>query len=105
MTAAATKRPASKKKANAIRILIADDHPVVRDGLEAMINRQPDMEVIAEAPDGHAATELFRLKKPNVILMDVRMPHMDGIAATMSIRKLDPQARIILLSSFEGDEF
>ena len=62
-----------------ISVLVADDHPVVREGLTAMVNRQDDMQVVAEAPDGMAALEQFFLHRPDIVLMDIRMPRLDGI--------------------------
>lgn len=87
-----------------IRILIADDYPVVREGLASMVNRQPDMQVVAEACDGRMAVEQFRLHRPDVTLLDIRMPHLDGIDALQAILAHAPEARIILLSACEGDE-
>ena len=87
-----------------IRILLADDFTAVLEGLRSIINSQPDMEVIAEAGDGEAAVEQFRIHRPDVLFLDVRMPRLDGIAAAAEIRKLEPKARIILFSESGGDE-
>jgi two-component system NarL family response regulator len=90
--------------AERIRVLIADDYPVVREGLASVVNRQPDMQVVAEAPDGRTAVEQFLLHRPDVALLDIRMPNLDGIAALQAILAQVPEARIILLSACEGDE-
>src|SRR5258708_14081883 len=87
-----------------IRILIADDHLVVRMGLAALISTQPDMTVVAEAGGGKAAIDLFREHRPDVTLMDLRMPEVNGIEAITTIRSQFPDARFIVLSSFDGDE-
>lgn len=87
-----------------IRILIADDHFVVRMGLAALINTQPDMTVVAEATDGQQAVELFRQHRPDIALLDLRMPEMNGIEAIAAIRSEFPDARLIVLSSYDGDE-
>lgn len=87
-----------------IRILIADDHFVVRMGLAALINSQPDMEVVAEAGNGRQAIDLFREHQPDVILMDLRMPVMPGLDATRSIMSEYPGARIVVLTTYDGDE-
>lgn len=87
-----------------IRILIADDHAVVREGLAAMIARRADMQVAAEAEDGRRAVELARQLKPDVILMDLRMPEMGGVEAITHIRAARPEARIIVLTTYDGDE-
>jgi two-component system NarL family response regulator len=91
-------------KANPIRVLVADDFPVVREGLASIVNLQEDMQVIAEAGDGEAAVDQFRRHRPDVALLDMRMPKLDGIAAVTAIRDFDPEARVILLSAFAGDE-
>lgn len=87
-----------------IRILIADDHFVVRMGLAALINTQPDMTVVAEATDGQQAVKLFRQHRPDIALLDLRMPEMNGIEAIVAIRSEFPDARLIVLSSYDGDE-
>jgi two-component system NarL family response regulator len=87
-----------------IRILLADDHAVVREGLAAMISRRADMQVVAEAENGARAVELARQHKPDVILMDLRMPQMSGVEALARIRAEQPEARVIVLTTFDGDE-
>ena len=88
---------------SAIRVLIADDHVTVREGLAAIVGRQPDMEVAAEAATGQAAVDLWRERRPDVTLMDLRMPVMDGAVAIAEIRRVDPSARIIVLTTFDTD--
>ena len=87
-----------------IRILIADDHAVVREGLRALIEAKPDMELVGEAEDGVEAVLLARSLKPDVILLDLLMPRMDGIEAIAEIKKENPNARILILTSFAGDD-
>ena len=87
-----------------IRVLIADDHAVVRDGLVAMIGKWTDMTVVAEARDGQEAVEQWRVHRPDVTLLDLRMPVLDGVGAMTSIRKEDAAARVIILTTFDGDE-
>jgi len=91
-------------KSNSSRILIADDHLVVRIGLRSMIDTQADMEVVAEAVNGGEAVELFRVHKPDVVLMDLRMPGTGGVEATAAIREQFPDARVIVLTTYDGDE-
>ncbi len=92
------------KKASPIRILIADDHYIVRMGLIAMINSESDMEVVAEATDGAQAVALFAKLNPDLALMDSRMPVKNGIEATIEIRKHNNAARILMLTALDGDE-
>jgi len=87
-----------------IRVLIADDHPVVRQGLAAMIARQPGMTVVAEAGDGREAVDLYRAQQPDVALIDLRMPEVDGVEAIAMIRAEFPAARIVVLTTYDGDE-
>ena len=89
---------------NPIRILITDDHPVVREGLAALLARQPDMSVVGEAGDGNAAIELFRRLRPDIALMDLRMPGTNGVGAITAIRQEFPDARVIVLTTYDGDE-
>jgi DNA-binding NarL/FixJ family response regulator len=87
-----------------IRILIAEDHLIARVGITTILSLQPDMTVVAEAVDGEHAIELFRKHKPDVTLMDIRMPGLNGIEAIAAIRQEFPRARLIALSTFGGDE-
>lgn len=92
------------KKSPPIRILIADDHYVVRMGLLAIVNTEPDMEVVAQATDGAQATALFTKWNPDIALMDVRMPVKNGIQAVVEIRKQNNAARVLMLTALDGDE-
>jgi DNA-binding NarL/FixJ family response regulator len=92
------------KKASSIRILVADDHYVVRMGVTAAINNEPDMEVVAEAVNGLQAIELFEKHKPDLVLLDSRMPLKDGVQAAKEIHDRHPAARILMLTAFDGDE-
>jgi len=87
-----------------IRILIAEDHTVVRDGLVAIIKQEQDMDVVAESGDGREAVELWKTHRPDVTLMDLRMPGLDGVNAIYAIRAADSKARIVVLTTFDGDE-
>ena len=87
-----------------IRVLLADDQPLIREGLAIILNTQPDVQVVGQASDGREAIELARHTKPDVILMDIKMPHMDGIAATREINKAQPNIPIIILTTYSEDE-
>jgi DNA-binding NarL/FixJ family response regulator len=87
----------------AIRVLIVDDHPLLREGVVAVLQEQPDISVVAEATGGAEAIELFRQHRPDVTLMDLRMPDMSGTAAITAIRAEFPSARIVVLTSYAGD--
>jgi len=87
-----------------IHIMIVDDHPVVREGFASMIGTEPDMILVAEARDGEQARELFRQHHPDVTLMDLRMPGLNGVDTIRSIRREFPQSRFIVLTTYDGDE-
>jgi DNA-binding NarL/FixJ family response regulator len=86
-----------------IRVLSADDHALLREGITAVINGQPDMTMIAQASSGRDAIQLFREHRPDVTLMDLRMPDISGIDALIAILAEFPDARIVMLTTFEGD--
>jgi DNA-binding NarL/FixJ family response regulator len=87
-----------------IRILVADDHPVVRDGLVAVLSTQPDFEVVGEAATGAEVVERVRALQPDVVLLDLEMPEMDGVAATRSLRNTGVRSRVLVLTSFAEDD-
>ena len=88
---------------NRIRILLADDHPLLRDGVAGLVADQPDMELVGEASNGQEAIEQFRKHRPDVALLDLQMPEMNGIDAIVAIREEFPDARIIVLTTYTGD--
>jgi DNA-binding NarL/FixJ family response regulator len=88
-----------------IKLLVVDDHPVVRDGLSGMFARDPDFEVLGEAADGAEALELAESLAPDVILMDLRMPGMDGLAAITELAKRGSAARILVLTTYDTDSY
>ncbi len=95
---------ATAVKASKIRVLIADDHTVVREGLVAMIGKWTDMTVVAEAQNGREAVDQWKQQHPDVALLDLRMPVLDGVGAINQIREQDSAARIIVLTTYDGDE-
>jgi DNA-binding NarL/FixJ family response regulator len=95
--------PAEVVRARA-RVLVVDDHSLLRTGVANIINQELDLEVVAEAADGRDGVEAFRVHRPDVTLMDLRMPEMEGVEAVRRIRELDPQARVIVLTTYDADE-
>jgi DNA-binding NarL/FixJ family response regulator len=87
-----------------IRVAVADDHPVVRDGLRALFSSLPDTELVAEATTGREAIRAAVTARPDVLVMDLRMPDLDGIAATAEISRLAPDVAVLVLTMFEDDE-
>jgi len=94
----------STTTATEVRILVADDHFIVRMGLVALINTEPGLRVVAEADDGEKVVALYEQLRPELVLMDVRMPGRNGHEALRQIRRLAPEARVLMLSAFDGDE-
>ncbi|WP_438479009.1 response regulator [Oleiharenicola lentus] len=87
-----------------LRIIVADDHFIVRIGLVSLINTEPDLKVVGEADDGDRAIALFESLRPDVVLMDLRMPGKNGHEATRRIRQISAGAHVLILSAFDGDE-
>jgi DNA-binding NarL/FixJ family response regulator len=87
-----------------IKVLAVNDHPLVRKGIASILSNEGDMQLVGEAGNGREAVDLFRQHHPDVVLMDLRMPDMDGVQATQAIRKDYPEARIIALTSYDGDQ-
>lgn len=88
---------------NQIRLVIVDDHPVVRDGLRGMLESQPDFEIVGEASDGSAAVRLAESLVPDIVLMDLRMPVMDGVTALREIKTHNPQVQVLVLTTYDSD--
>jgi DNA-binding NarL/FixJ family response regulator len=89
---------------NVIRVMIADDHPLIRQGLEVVLGGQEDIQLVASAADGYEAVKLAKENNPDVIIMDVQMPEKDGIAALQEILEFSPDARVLILTSFGESE-
>jgi DNA-binding NarL/FixJ family response regulator len=89
----------------AIRILLVDDQRLMREGLRILLELEPDLEIVGEADNGQAALNAYEELRPDVVLMDVRMPGMDGVEATWRLRQRWPQARIVILTTFDDDEY
>lgn len=88
-----------------IRILLADDQRLMREGLRILLELEPDLEIVGEAEDGQAALELYKKCQPDIVLMDIRMPGMDGVEATRRICTHWPEARVVILTTFDDDEY
>jgi two-component system, NarL family, response regulator len=86
------------------RVMLVDDHALLRTGVANIINQEPDLHVVAEAANGLEAVEAFRQHRPDVTLLDLRMPVMEGVEAVRHIREIDPQARVIVLTTYDADE-
>ena len=91
--------------AESIRVLLVDDQKLMREGLRVLLELEADLDVVAEAGDGQAALEAYAAHQPDVVLMDIRMPGMDGVEATWRLRERWPQARVIILTTFDDDEY
>src|ERR687884_725443 len=100
-----SKQEKAKAGAKSLRILLAEDHLMVREGLKALVNAQPDMEVVGEAGDGRAAIQLTQELQPNVVLMDVSMPEMNGLKATEKVKQLFPDMKVLTLTRHADSGF
>src|SRR5450755_1527757 len=99
----AGRRELMATETRAIRVLSVDDHALLRQGIAALVNGESDMKLVAEASDGQEAIDKFRLHRPDVTLMDLQMPTLNGIEAIIAIRSEFPSARIIVLTTYAGD--
>ncbi len=88
-----------------IRVLIADDHPIVRQGIVTVVSRERGIEVVGEASNGHEAVEMTASLEPDIVLMDMKMPEMDGVEATARITDTAPNAAVIILTTFDTDDY
>jgi two-component system NarL family response regulator len=91
-------------EATPLRVILADDHPVVRDGLAAIVNQQKDMQVVAEADDGEMAVALYEEHRPDVMVLDLRMPKRDGLSVVEEVLEKHPKARLLIMTTYDGDE-
>jgi len=96
--------PRDADGADVIRVLCVDDHPLVRKGIASILANEPDIVLVGEADNGQDAVRMFREQQPDVVLMDLRMPELDGIATTRTIRAEFPDARVLALTSYDGDQ-
>jgi DNA-binding NarL/FixJ family response regulator len=87
------------------RLLIVDDHDLIRESTQLMLEGEPDLEVVGEAANGHHALELCRQLRPDLVLMDVRMPEMDGLTATREIKKEMPTISVLMVSAYESEDY
>ena len=87
------------------RLLIADDHALAREGMRSMLANEPDLQIVGEAKDGEEVLKLCRRFRPELVLMDVRMPKMDGLQATRAIKEISPQTAILVVSTYENQEY
>lgn len=90
---------------NKIRILLADDHTILREGIRSLLEHEPDMDVIGEAEDGHQAVKIAAQVKPDVVLMDISMPRLNGLEATSQIKKFIPDAKVLILTMYDNEEY
>jgi two-component system, NarL family, response regulator len=90
--------------ARSIRVLVVDDHPIVRQGLVSILEDEPDMAIVGQASDGHEAIAQFRLHQPDVVLLDLRMPQLGGVEVITAVRAEAPEANIIMLTIYDTDE-
>jgi DNA-binding NarL/FixJ family response regulator len=93
--------PNNTSASSSTRIIIADDHDLVREAMRSLLNSEPDLRVIDEAKDGQETIELTRLQRPDLVLMDVRMPKMNGLEATQTIKEELPTTKVLIVSAYE----
>ncbi len=98
-------RLGQERGADVIKVLLADDEAMIRAGVRAILQSDPEIEVVAEAADGREAVELVLSYRPDVVLLDIRMPRMDGLAAAAEIRRVSPESRTVMLTTFGEDSY